>query len=133
MSNLSELLKQAVARVDAMSPVELALMEAQQKRSWVIGETGRDPGLGVLAEEVLRLRKELEWQRGDKLEAKEIERVERLKRRAYHVQNNIDWKPRAYNMDRAKAELSALRWAIEKITGSTFNPQGGSSGDAVEP
>lgn len=124
MTNLADLLRRAVARFERLSPVDKALEEAQQRRSWVIGETGRDPGLGALAEEVLRLRRELEWQRGGKLDAKERERVERLKRRAYHLQNQIDSRPRMYNMDRARAELSALCWAVEKITGKAFTPDG---------
>jgi hypothetical protein len=103
-----------------LPPVERALMEAQQKRSWVIGETGRDPGLEPLALEVLRLRRELQRHRGDPLDAKEAERLERLKSRAYYLQNQIDARPR-YNMDRSRAELSALCWAVEKITGEHFD------------
>lgn len=121
MTNLSDLLKRAAEYVKGLSPVEHALMIAQQKRSWVIGETGRDPGLEPLALEVLRLRNELQWRRGDTLDAKEWERLERLKSRAYYLQNQIDGRPR-YNMDRSKAELSALCWAIEKITGKAFDP-----------
>ena len=122
MTNLGALMQRAADYLKSLSPVDRALMDDQQRRSWVIGETGRDPGPNVLASEVLRLRRELEWRRGDTLDAKETERLERLKRRAYHLQNQIDAKPVAYNMDRSKAELSALCWAIEKITGKPFDP-----------
>ena len=132
MSNLSQLLERAVDRVRGMSRTERALMEDQQRRSWVIGETGRDPGPHPLAEEVFRLREQILKNAEGKLAPKEIERLERLKRRAYYIQNQIDSRPERYNMDRSAAELSALCWAIEKISGKPFSTLGESplNGDA---
>jgi hypothetical protein len=46
---------EAVARYESLSPVDKALHDSEQRRSWVRGETGRDPG-DVLADEVRRLR-----------------------------------------------------------------------------
>jgi hypothetical protein len=53
--DLSEQVRRAVARYEALSPVDKALHDSDQRRSWVRGETGRDPG-DVLADEVKRLR-----------------------------------------------------------------------------
>lgn len=122
VSNLSELLKRAAAYVKGLSPVDLEFMKEQQRRAWVYSETGRDPGFSPLALEIIRLRTELVKARGD-LDQKETERLERLKSRAYYLQNQIDARPR-YNMDRSKAELSALCWAVEKITGRPFDAGG---------
>jgi len=57
---------------------------------------------------------------GYPLTRKEIDRLERLKRRAYYLQNKIDMMPINYNIDNTRAELSALCWAIEKISGKSF-------------
>lgn len=116
---LEQAIEKAQAHYESMSTVDKALMEAQQKRSWVFGETGRDPGLGVLAAEVLRLRGELEGKRAGLLNREERDKLERLKKRAYHLQNRIDNRPR-YDLSYDKAELSALRWAIQKISGESF-------------
>jgi hypothetical protein len=121
MSNLSELLHRAADYMRGLSSVERELMEDQQRRSWVRGETGRDPGPSALVGEVLRLRAELSKRHGQ-LDGKEIERLERLKRRAYHLQNQIEAKPIRYDMSRSRAEMSALCWAIEKISGRKFPP-----------
>lgn len=66
------------------------------------------------------------------LTRKEVERLERLKRRAYHVQNRIDEKPMNYNMDYSRAEISALCWAIEKIEGKPFTPDTTAAGTKGE-
>ena len=58
---------------------------------------------------------------GYPLTRKEIDRIERLKRRAHHLQNRIDEKPRGYDMSYDKAELSAICWSVEKITGKPFS------------
>ena len=55
------------------------------------------------------------------LNKKEIDRIERLKRRAYHLQNKLDNMPRNYDMSYTKAELSALCWAVETISGKPFS------------
>lgn len=54
------------------------------------------------------------------LTPKEEERLQRLRNRAYHLQNKIDAKPINYEMGYSRAELSALCWAIEKISGQPF-------------
>lgn len=118
--DLSEKIKATVEHYESLSAVDKALADEQQKRSWVIGETGRDPGFSVLALEVLRLREELKKERGWQLNADGKRKVERLKRRAYHLQNRIDRMPRI-DLSHDKAELSALRWAIEQITGEVFD------------
>ena len=51
---LTELVKRARKAYEAMDPVSRALADSDQRRSWVRGETGRDPG-DVLADEVRRL------------------------------------------------------------------------------
>jgi hypothetical protein len=119
-TGLKEAIAKAMAHYESLSAVDKALMEAQQKRSWVIGETGRDPGLGALANEVLRLRRELKGQR-DKLNSEERGKLEMLKRRAYHLQNRIDKAPRM-DLSYDKRELSAIRWAVERIGGEHFGP-----------
>lgn len=57
--DIDELLKAAVAQYAAMSPVDKALHDDEQRRSFVRGQGGTDPGPGVLAEEVRRLRARL--------------------------------------------------------------------------
>ena len=54
---------------------------------------------------------------------KERDRLERLKSMAYRIQNRMDEKPMHYNMDYSKAELSALCWAIERISGKPFKTE----------
>jgi hypothetical protein len=122
MSEISELAAKAIAHYESLSAVDRALADEQQKRSWVMGETGRDPGLSVLAVEVMRLRRELAGQRST-LNRRERDKVEALKRRAYHLQNRIDNSPRM-DLSHDKRELSALRFAIEKISGESFGPFG---------
>lgn len=56
--DIGPLMKKAVAAFEAMSPVDKALHLADQRRSFVRGQIGRDPGPSVLAEEVRRLRAE---------------------------------------------------------------------------
>lgn len=116
MSDLAEAIKRATEHYESLSAVDKALADERQKRSWVMGETGRDPGFSVLAMEVLRLRQELAGQREGKLNRKERDKLERLKKRAYHLQNRIDRSPR-FDLTHDKAELSSLRWAIQKISG----------------
>lgn len=53
---LEERLLEAVRAYEAMSPIDRALHDADQRRSFVRGQCGRDPGPNVLAEEVRRLR-----------------------------------------------------------------------------
>lgn len=55
------------------------------------------------------------------LTRKEIDRLERLRRRAYYIQNRLDNMPKNYNMDYSKGELSALCWAIESLSGKPFS------------
>lgn len=57
-ADIGPLLREAVARYNAMSPVDKALLHSDQRRSFVRGQIGRDPGPDVLAEEVRRLRAE---------------------------------------------------------------------------
>lgn len=78
-----------------------------------------------LAFEVLRLSKI-----PGTLTAREDEKLQRLRKRAYHLQNRIDSRPR-YELTHDKAELSALCWAIQRITGEPFTAQGGC--DAAQP
>lgn len=54
--DLTERLHAVVEAYKAMPPVEQALHDAAQRRSFVRGQCGADPGPDVLAEEVLRLR-----------------------------------------------------------------------------
>lgn len=53
---LKAALQRAVAVYDALSPVDKALHDAEQRRSFVRGQTGREPAPDVLADEVRRLR-----------------------------------------------------------------------------
>lgn len=55
-AELNEKLSAAVKAYEALSPVDRALHDADQRRSFVRGQSGRDPGPDVLAEEVRRLR-----------------------------------------------------------------------------
>jgi hypothetical protein len=55
-SDLSALMARALAAVAAMSPVDRALLDSDQRLSFIRGMIGRDPGPDVLAEEVRRLR-----------------------------------------------------------------------------
>lgn len=57
-----------------------------------------------------------------RLTRKEEERLQRLRDYAYQLQNRIDERPVNYNMDRTRARLAALCWAIEKIGGKPFHP-----------
>lgn len=56
---LADAMTRARAAYDALSPMDKALADADQKRSFIRGQGGRDPGPDVLAEEVRRLRVEL--------------------------------------------------------------------------
>lgn len=58
--DIAELTAMARVKYENMSPVERALHDADQKRSFVRGQAGHDPGPDVLAEEVRRLRVALE-------------------------------------------------------------------------
>lgn len=113
---LAAMLEKASAHWESLSAVDRALAEDQQRRSWVKAETGRDPGIHPLAKEVLRLRQELANQRAGKLNRDERDRLDCLRRRAYHLENRIDRAP-ASELFHDKAELSALRWAIQRISG----------------
>lgn len=119
MTDLSDMIAKAVSHYDSLSSVDKALADEQQRRSWIMGETGRDPGFTVLAQEVLRLRKELAGKRDGVLSSDDRGKLERLKRRAYHLQNRIERSPR-YELAYDKAELSALRWAVQKISGQSI-------------
>ena len=57
------------------------------------------------------------------LSPKEAERLQRLRDYAYQLQNRLDDRPR-YRQDYTKARLSALCWAITKISGVPFDPTG---------
>lgn len=57
--DIGPLLHAALARYNALSPVDKALHDSDQRRSFVHGQIGRDPGPDVLAEEVRRLRAEI--------------------------------------------------------------------------
>lgn len=57
---MADLLRRAREAFDAMSPVDRAIHEAAQKRSFVRSMTGQDPGPDILAEEVKRLRVRVE-------------------------------------------------------------------------
>ena len=58
MSDLMAKARAAVSAYDALSPVEKAIHDAEQRRSFVRGQTGRDPGPDVLSVEIDRLRAE---------------------------------------------------------------------------
>lgn len=55
-TDLMPQLKAAAAAFEALSPVDKALHLAEQRRSFVRGQIGRDPGPDVLATEVIALR-----------------------------------------------------------------------------
>lgn len=59
------------------------------------------------------------------LSANEAERLQRLRDYAYTLQNRLDNRPVHYNMDYTKARLSALCWAISKISGVPFKTESG--------
>src|SRR3990172_2254062 len=50
----------------------------------------------------------------------EEKRLQRLRDYAYHLQNELDRKPAGYNMDYMRARLSAVCWAVSKISGTPF-------------
>lgn len=58
MSDLYAIVAANKAALAAMSPVDRALHDSDQRRSWVRGMTGREPPRDVLADEVRRLRAE---------------------------------------------------------------------------
>lgn len=62
--NIQELIERARAAYDAMSPVDQALHDDEQRRSFVRGQCGHDPGPSILAEEVRRLRRALQAREG---------------------------------------------------------------------
>lgn len=55
--------REAMNRYNALSPADRALTDDEQRRSWIRGETGRDPGPHPLAAEVQSLRTECGGQR----------------------------------------------------------------------
>lgn len=55
-ARLAALVQRARAAYDAMSPVDRAMHDAEQRRSFIRGQCGRDPGPDVLVEEIKRLR-----------------------------------------------------------------------------
>lgn len=59
MSDLDAAIAANKAALAAMSPVDRALHDSEQRRSWVRGMTCREPPRDVLADEVRRLREEL--------------------------------------------------------------------------
>lgn len=59
MSDLDGLVAANKAALDAMSPVDRALHDSEQRRSWIRGMTGREPPRDVLADEVRRLSEEI--------------------------------------------------------------------------
>lgn len=59
MSDLDAIVAANKAALAAMSPVDRALHDSDQRRSWVRGMTCREPPRDVLADEVRRLREEL--------------------------------------------------------------------------
>lgn len=56
------------------------------------------------------------------LTPKERERLQRLRDYAYVLLNRLDSKPVHYEMGHTEARLSAVRWAVEKISGVPFDP-----------
>ena len=105
------LLAAAVAARDAMSPVDRALHDAEQQRSWVRGETGRDPGPNPLMEEIQRLRAELDgWRR---LPAA-LELAEGAN------SDSAIYKARAILWERstAEADLAAAKAEVERLRGA---------------
>ena len=56
---LKNMLEQALAAYAAMSPVERAIHDDAQRRSFLRGQTGRDPGENPLVTEIMQLRTEL--------------------------------------------------------------------------
>jgi hypothetical protein len=51
----------------------------------------------------------------------EEERLQRLRDYAYHLQNQLDTRSPRFNMDHTKARLSAICWAVSKISGVPFS------------
>jgi hypothetical protein len=56
----------------------------------------------------------------------EKERIQRLRNYAYQLQNRLDGMPEKYHMGYTRARLSALCWAVERLSGIPFDAQGGS-------
>ena len=54
--SIDDAIREAVSAYKAMSPVEKALHDAAQRRSFVRGQMGSEPPRDVLADEVVRLR-----------------------------------------------------------------------------
>ena len=50
------------------------------------------------------------------LTPKEAERLQRLRKYAYELQNRLDNMPIHYEMGYTRARLSAICWAVEKIS-----------------
>lgn len=80
---------EARRRYDALSPVNKALADSEQRRAYVKGQAGRDPG-DVLAAEVVRLRADVaKWQREAAINAAghmaEFQRAEKLALELYHL------------------------------------------------
>lgn len=63
----------------------------------------------------------------------EAERLQRLRDYAYTLQNRLDNRPVRYNMDHTKARLSAVCWAVSKISGIPFKPESGRSDGDQQP
>ena len=57
------------------------------------------------------------------LTPKEAERLQRLRKYAYELQNRLDNMPIHYEMGYTRARLSAICWAVEKISGIPFKPE----------
>jgi hypothetical protein len=58
------------------------------------------------------------------LSAKDEERLQRRRAYAYQLQNRLDNRPARFNMDYTRARLSAICWAVTKISGVPFDPSG---------
>lgn len=63
----------------------------------------------------------------NQLTPKEAERLQRLRDYAYQLQNRLDNKPARYEMGYTEARLSAIIWAVEKISGEPFDTHSSST------
>jgi hypothetical protein len=115
---LADRLKDAVDAYNSLSPVDRALHDADQRRSFVRGQCGRDPGPDVLADEVRRLRAQMQQMIDALVTAKR-----ELWDRDRHLWNLSDWKNFA-SVQKIDAALMRVR---------TDEPSEAHRGTAREP
>ncbi len=116
--DLLALIEEGAARWAALSPLDRALLSLAQRRSWVRGETGADPGEDPMVTEIQRLRA-----RVDELLAANTREVERRRMVAALLRRALE------HADRVSVLLNDL--AAEMHDLDAAEPEGSTRFDAM--